>query len=309
MKYNFLTLLIIFTGLFSCKMAQQTKTSGRNPVFVKVADSLKFPEGPAWDGKSTVYASNCYGDWITRISEGIADTFLLAPTKPAAFQKTNGLTFGPDGKLYACDYGMGAILRFSMTGECEIYASGFNGQKFNRPNDLAFDPAGNLYFTDPKSYNPNIRDGAIYRIDKKTSTVHQVFNGLAFPNGIAFSHDAKSVFICESARQLILKFKVSTDGSFTDSTEFVRLPGGDPDGIAFDAQENLYVAHFGAGEIVIVKPNGSIQSKISTPGKKPSNVEFAGKDLKTLFITECETNCIYTIKTEIPGFKLFPLVK
>ena len=68
---------------------------------------------------------------------------------------------------------------------------------------------------------------------------------------------------------------------------------------------NLYIAHFGGGKIVVVSPKNELINTINTPGKKPSNLEFAGKDLKTLYITEDETNSIFSIEVEIPGLKLF----
>lgn len=45
--------------------------------------------------------------------------------------------------------------------------------------------------------------------------------------------------------------------------------------------------------------------KITTPGKRPSNVEFGGDDVRTLFITEDETNSVYSMKVKIPGMPLF----
>ncbi|RJP61061.1 MAG: hypothetical protein C4539_20270 [Ignavibacteriales bacterium] len=275
--------------------------------FVKVADNMKFPEGPAWDGKNTVYVSNCYGTWITRIKPDKCDSFVVAPTNPIPFEKTNGLAFNKDNYLYACDYGKGAILKFNKDGNCELVTDGYLGKKFNRPNDLAFDKNGNLYFTDPKSYDKNIPDGVVYKINKKNKKVSVAYSGLCFPNGIAFSKDGKKLFVCESAKERVLQFKIKKDGTLTKPVEFIHLPGGDPDGIAFDVEGNLYIAHFGGQAIIVVKPDGSIKEKITTPGKKPSNVEFAGKDLKTLYITEDETNAVYRKEVGVAGLKLFSL--
>ena len=91
----------------------------------------------------------------------------------------------------------------------------------------------------------------------------------------------------------------------SDKTIFAELPGGDPDGLAFDVEGNLYAAHFGGGAIYVFSSNGILKDKIITPGKKPSNVEFGGDDMRTLFITEDETNSVYSIKVKIPGMQLF----
>ena len=279
-------------------------------MFEKVIDGLNFPEGPAWDGKGSIYVSSCYGGYITKISKDSAHTFLSASDNPFTLKQTNGLTFDKLGNLYACDYGIGAILKITQDGKTEIFASGYNKLnihtgRFNRPNDLAFDPDGNLYFTDPNSYDKNIPDGVVYRIDSKTNEVTPAADSIAFSNGIAFSADGKFAYVCESAKHQILKFNVDADGSFSGRKVFAVLPDGDPDGIAFDVKGNLYVANFGSGRIYILNPTGEVINFLPAPGKKPSNVEFAGDDLCTLYITEDETNSVYKTRVEIPGLPLF----
>ncbi len=273
--------------------------------FELVAKDLNFPEGPAWDGKDTLYVSNCYGGWIARIAPQGADVFLRSSTDPFTFEKTNGMTVARDGNLYACDFEKGAILRISPQGTSEVAASGYAGERFARPNDLAFDPQGNLYFTDPKSYRAENPDGRVYRLSRGTGEVRIAADRLAFPNGLAFSADGKFLFVCESALHRITRFQVQPDGTLTGATLFVDLPGGDPDGINFDRKGFLYVAHFGGGAIYRIAPDGSIDRKIPAPGRKPSNVEFGGPDLRTLYITECETNAVYRMKVADPGLPLF----
>jgi gluconolactonase len=272
----------------------------------KIAVGLNFAEGPAWSSTGILYVSNCYGDWIAQIKQNRLDTFVVRPTQPDTFNSTNGLTMAKDGYLYACDFGVGAVLRFNMQGECFIYAASYKGEKFNRPNDLAFDPNGNLYFTDPNKYDKEQKDGRIFRIDHETAEVVLVAENLAFPNGIAFSADAKSLYICESALSRILKYTVNNDGSLGNRTVFVSLPNGDPDGIAFDRKENLYAAYFGTGTVFVIDPAGTIISEIKIPdGKKTTNVEFGGPDMHTLYITDAESNAVYKIRNSVPGLKLF----
>lgn len=301
---NFLLFVLLFIP-FCINLTAQTDSSKGLYHFEKVYHGMNFPEGPAWDGKGNLYVSNCYGGWIARISAQKTDTFVTAASKPYSLEKTNGLTVYKDGNIYACEYGKGAILRFSPDGKCEPVCEGYMGTKFNRPNDLAFDRSGNLYFTDPKSYDVNNLDGIIYMIPVGKSEAVQVIKGLGFPNGIAFSPDGKFLFVCESAKQRILRFPVFNNGKFGDLQVFAELPGGDPDGIAFDSKGNLYVAHFGGAAVYVFSPEGKQLRKIPAPGKKPSNLEFAGNDLKTLYLTEDETNSVYKTTVEIPGSALF----
>lgn len=296
--------IIIIISLLSTTVFTQVKVSGVD-VFDTVLTGLNFPEGPAWDGKENLYLSNCYGGYISKISKDGASVFLKAQEEPFTINKTNGLTFFKDGSLFACEIALGKILKISPEGKTVIYADGYKGNKFNKPNDLAFDPKGNLYFTDTKSYDRKNPDGVVYRIDAKTKKVTPAADSLSFPNGIAFSPDAKYAFVCESAFNRVLKFKVAKDGKLVNRKVFIELPGGDPDGLAFDKAGNLYIAHFGGYKIYVVNPDGKIIKEYKTPGKKPSNVEFGGSDMKTLYFTEDETNSVYKIRVDIAGIKLF----
>lgn len=301
-RFNFhpaLLLLLLSAAQTFCQ--EQDSVS----PFKLVSRGHQFPEGPAWDGKNTLFVSNCYGGYISSIKGEYADTFASAASTGGAIEKTNGLAVFRDGSLYACEYGKGRILRFSREGKCTVVCDGFNSRKFNRPNDLAFDKAGNLYFTDPSSYDQNKLDGVIYKIEYGKSAAVPVDSLLGFPNGIAFSPDGKNAFVCESALHRILKYDVNKNGDFLNRRVFAELPGGDPDGIACDLKGNLYTAHFGGGYVYIFAPDGTVLKKIKAPGKKPSNLEFGGAGLKTLFLTEDETNSVYSLQNEIPGAPLF----
>ncbi|MCU0342245.1 MAG: SMP-30/gluconolactonase/LRE family protein [Ignavibacterium sp.] len=272
-----------------------------NEKWIKVADELNFPEGPAYDGKSCIYLSNCYGGWITKYSNGIKDTFVSKIDDSSLIEKTNGLAYGKDGYLYVCEYGKGKILKIGKDARIAVYADGYKGEKFNRPNDITFDKSGNLFFTDPKSYDKNILDGRIFLVDAKTKTVILVEDSLAFPNGINISPLDGKLYVCESAKQKIVRFRITPENRLTDKEDFVELPGGDPDGIEFDINGNLYAAHFGGKAIYVFSPERKQMQKIETPGSKPTNLEFGDEDFKTLLLTEVETNALYKIRTKYPG--------
>ncbi len=264
--------------------------------WIKVIDGLNFPEGPAYDGVSSIYLSNCYGGWITKYSDEKADTFVIKNNSRINIDKTNGLAYGKDGYLYACEYGYGQILRIDQNKNVEVYANGYDGTKFNRPNDLVIDANGNIYFTDPKSYDKNILDGRIFFINAKTKQIKLVADSLAFPNGINISPIDGKLYVGESAKQKIVRFNITDGCGLADKEDFVFLPGGDPDGIEFDVDGNLYVAHFGGKAVYIFSPEGKQIQKIETPGSKPTNLEFGDSNYKTLYLTEVETNALYKIK-------------
>ena len=264
-----------------------------------VTGGFEFPEGPAWDG-SRLYISNCYGDWLGCVTDTDLDTVLRAPE--AVMKSTNGLYAMPNGELYACDFGLGAILKITPANmNSEILVSGYAGVRFNRPNDLVVVNETRLYFTDPKSYGRDKLDGRVFLYDLDSQILSVVADGLAFPNGIGLSPRDHRLYVCESARNRIIRFKIGQDGNLSNKENFIQLPGGDPDGLDFDNTGNLFVAHFGTGLVYAISPSGGIIDSLATPGLKPTNLEFGGDNFQTLFLTEVETNTLYKTTVNHPG--------
>lgn len=300
MKLNFYPILLIIL-LVIINETNYSQIIDLNERWIKVADGLNFPEGPAYDSYSSIYLSNCYGGWIAKYSDVVLDTFISKLDDSLLIQKTNGLSYGRDRYLYVCEYGGGKILRVNDLQQIEVYAEGYKGERFNRPNDLVLDTNGNLFFTDPKSYDVNILDGRIFLVDAITKEVFLAEDSLAFPNGINISPIDGKLYVCESAKQKIVKYNITEKNKLIGKEDFVEIPGGDPDGIDFDVNGNLYVAHFGGKAVYIFSPEGKLLQKIETPGSKPTNLEFGDDDYKTLYLTEVETNSLYKIRTNYPG--------
>jgi gluconolactonase len=283
-------ILLLFVLIISAVYPQE---------LIKLADNLNFPEGPAWDGDGNLYVSSCYGGYIYRISGDSSGVFIDSGS--TIMMQTNGLTFGKDGNLYGCDFKAGTIISISMDKEVKTVCKGYNGEPFDRPNDLAFHPNGDLYFSVPNSDKP---DGYLFRYNFESGEAVMLKDSLHYPNGMAFNEKADELYLSESAKNRILKYKLDEDGNILSQEVFIDLPGGEPDGLAFDVEGNLYAAHFAGGTVYVIAPDGKIKEKIKTPGAEASNVEFGGEDYKTLFITEDETDAVYSLQREIPGLKL-----
>ncbi len=284
------------------------------PTLVKVAGGLDFPEGPAYDGKGNLYCSNCDGGYISKLAPdgGVSVAYRPAMGEtPFTFHKPNGMTFSQDGSLWICDFGRNAIVQIHPDGRQEMVADRCEGKPFRGPNDLAFDPKGNLYFTDPTDSGRDHPIGPVYRVEHATRKVTKVADGMAFPNGLAFTADAKFLYVCESQHNRILRFAVHPDGGLGSAEPFVDLASvgaGEPDGMAVDAQGHLWIAHYGAHHVVEVDAHSKIMRVIPMPVDKeggPTNIEFGGHDLRTVYVTDPSTNALYRFRAETPGIPLF----
>src|SRR6185436_10384615 len=106
----------------------------------------------------------------------------------------------------ACEHGDRRVSVLTKGGGKRTVVDKFEGKRFNSPNDLCFDKAGNLFFTDPPYGLPGQSDEAaekelkvngVYRVSKDGS-VKLLTSELKRPNGIALSPDEKTLYVAQS---------------------------------------------------------------------------------------------------------------
>ena len=104
-------------------------------------------EGPAWDGDALLF-THITASRILRFDPASGEVSVYREGTNCA----NGLMFDAQGRLYGCEGGAAQdarrVVRYEEDG-VTVLADGFEGKRFNIPNDLAFDLQGRLWFTDP----------------------------------------------------------------------------------------------------------------------------------------------------------------
>jgi gluconolactonase len=260
------------------------------------ATGFKFPEGPSLDRNGNLFVVSVDSGDISEISpEGEAKTFVNTGGAP------NGAKFHANGDLYVADRQKG-IIAISPDGKIRVIVDHYQGKKFYGPNDLIFDSKGNLYFTDPHGSSAENPFGCVYRFSS-SEELTCLASGLAFPNGLVLSKDEKFLFVADTRKNRILRYVFNPPFR---SYIFSQLSGGwGPDGLAFDVAGNLYVAHYGGGDVVILNLKGEILERVPVGGGHPTNVAFGGPDRKTLYVTEVETGSVYRFNTDYPGLPLY----
>ena len=263
-----------------------------------LASGFETLEGPAFDR----YGNLFFVDWVRhsimrRTPEGELREFFNTGGVPA------GLAFHPDGSLWVAEEGddIHGLIRIAPDAEAAIVVNEFEGKPLNGANDLVFDKDANIYFSDPWGTSAENPTGAFYRYTVD-GELQQIDNGLAFPNGVALTHDGQSVILAETYRNRLLRYKIDADGTVGPREVWAEttLPSG-PDGMAFAADGNLYVAHHGGGAIDIFTSDGFLTGTIEVPGKRVTNCAFGGSNRKTLVITECDTGSLYGVELEVDG--------
>ncbi len=236
-----------------------------------VSQGHKFTEGPAVDRQGNVFFTDIPNNRIHKISTDGKVSIFKEDTGGS-----NGLMFGPDGRLYACQNGRKRIVAYAMDGTESVIAEGMGS------NDLAINSHGEIYFSDPGAKK-------VWFIDRTGAKRAVVQEGIAFPNGVRLSPDHALLNVADYASKWIWSFQVQPDGSLANGQPFHRLETEDsdavgPDGMTVDSEGQLYVAtRIG---VQICDQAGRVVGIINKPQPGAlANAVFGGADLQTLYVT------------------------
>ena len=271
----------------------------QNAKLSVVATGFGFTEGPVWDEAGFLYVSD----------ETINKIFRLYPDgkkeEVIALGDPDGNTFDRQHRLIDCASVLRAIIAVTPDGKYKILADHYEGKKLNSPNDVVTGPDAALYFTDPtldlvageKQETPF---QGVYRLDPN-GNVKLLTKDLTQPNGLAFSPDGKHFYVDDSEQRNIRVYDVAADGTLANGRIFGEEPGGKgdgvPDGMKVDKNGNLFVT--GPKGIWVWDAKGNHLGTIVMP-EQPANLNWGGKDYRTLYITA--TTSVYRLEMKTQGF-------
>ena len=309
---------LFFTG-YSQNLEPEAKIIEKNPLIYKLVpenpqieilgEGFNWVEGPCWlPAENKLVFSDVKENTVFEWSEkGGIKTYL----KPSGYTGTrerggemgsNGLTLSPGGKLVLCMCGDRRVAEMdadlsSPKPKFITLSDGYDGQKFNSPNDLVYAKNGDLFFTDPPyGLEQNMQDPlkemdyqGVFKVDKNGKTV-LLTKDITYPNGIGISPDGKKLYVAVSdfrnavwmvydltPEHLIENGKVFLSASGYDRRE---MPGN-PDGMAVHPSGWLFAA--GPGGIWVITPEGENLGIIYT-GELTSNCTF-NEDYSYLYMS------------------------
>ena len=282
-----------------------------NAVIQVIGRNFNWSEGPVWlaDQQALIF-SDVPENKIFQWKAGDTTKLYLTPsgytdTVPRAGENgSNGMALDKQGRLLLCQSGNRQVVRLNAPLDAPkpvfiVLSTGYNGKKFNSPNDLIADSKNNIYFTDPiyglpAGENDPTRElnfEGIYKINAAGKTT-LLIDSISRPNGIALSPDEKILYIASSddmhprwyAYQLDTNGNIKTGGILLDATAMknnATIPQG-ADGFKIDKAGNIFSA--GPDGINIISPAGKRLALIKVYNRPTSNCAF-NEAKEVLYIT------------------------
>ena len=248
-----------------------------------------YTEGVVVDPDGTIYFSMTSVGTISRLVPGDASATVWAHV-PAA----NGHRIDGSGTHIVMS-SVGAVVLLETSGRVsKVVATQVQGRWLTYPNDLTLDPyRGGFYLTDsgykttPQGI-PAEPQGRVYRVDAHGG-VGQVADGIAYSNGIACAPDGNRLYVGESSASRIWSYAIRGDGSLGERELFADIPlvpglTTVPDGITIGPDARLYIAHYGAREVLAYAPDGKLVERIDAGNAAVSHVDFA-PDGRTMYVS------------------------
>ncbi len=199
---------------------------------------LAFSEDGAivgWDGRSAVVKATAAGD-----------SSVFVP----GINSMEQLVRHPNGNYYFVDAWSGSVFSISPTGGQERVAGGFN---YGLPYGIMVGPDGHLY----------IADGRVVRLDLETLETTVLLDppggGWWYAHATTFNLDSSYLVVSTVGEGWLYRIPMDEDLNPAGPPEqYLQLPGGWQDNVAYDACGNLYVPEYYSASLYRIAPDDSV---------------------------------------------------
>lgn len=276
-------------GAPSGKVVVATNGHQSNPseihVALPIADNLHPVANPAIDAEGNVFVtfSGARGQKVPVAIFRVDKNFSMKPFLHEMMNPT-GLALDGEGNLYVSSRNDGTVYRVAPNGTMTSYAEGMGVA-----TGIAFDAAGSLYVGD--------RSGTIFKIGPNREIfVFAMLEPSVSAYHLAFGPDGSLYVTGPTTSSFDPVYKVDPHGQV--ETFYRGL--GRPQGMAFDVNDNLYVAASLRGKRGIVKITPDRQASLVVSGQNLVGLAFAPKKSAVL----ATTSGLYHLDWNIEGRSL-----
>ncbi len=154
----------------------------------------------------------------------------------------------------------------------------------SRLNDGACDPAGR-FLVGSLALDGRTGRELLVRLEPD-GRITIVDDDLTLSNGLGWSPDGGTMYSVDSVPGVVWARDYDPSGDTVGARRLLfEVGGGVPDGLTIDAEGNLWIAIWGAGEVRCYTPAGRLLDAVTTSAPYPTATAFAGSRLDRLFIT------------------------
>lgn len=236
------------------------------------------------------------------VAEGWSLTRLAGPSRLFG---ANGLRTGPDGRIYIAQVTGSQISALDVE-SCRLETISAKGSEIIAPDDVAFDPDGNLYATEVMDGRVSMRDSAgvtrVIRDDVPSAngiTVHQgrlfigecreagrlleldrsggaprvLLENVPSPNAMEVGPDGLLYFPVMGANEI---WRIDPDGGLP---ECVAGDLGVPDAVKFDSAGFIVSTQVHSGQVLRIDPRTGERTVLASLNPGLDNLTFVGDRL------------------------------
>ena len=264
-----------------------------NNILVNIAIPIncKLGEGIHWDSERN-------GFWFVDILNHIVYFYNLEnlDLKKRQFDQPVGWVIpikNTDKIIIGLKYGIASVRFFEINEPIIWLTKEFPGQNDLRLNDAKIDKFGRLWFGSISSIDESLAVGTLARYNFKDKKLDIIDTNYKVTNGPAFNFENTIMLHNDSSNRVTYIFKLDENSGEIINKSIWRTyseQDGYPDGMNFDTDGNVWIAHWGVGKICKYNIEGKLLQSISIPTPNVTNLCFGGKDLNRIFVTTASNN-------------------
>ena len=253
----------------------------------------------------------------------------------------NGLAMTDDGSLIVANLGLGKVQKLRSDGHVEDLLSEVDGVSITTPNFIFLDSRNRLWISVMtrehhwwSAVAASRSDGYIVLLDEKGPRI--VADGIAVTNEIRLDAREEYLYVVETTKNHLLRFRVQPDGSLTGKAVFGPDnlgTGAAIDGFTFDAEGNIWVTLVLRNGLGVITPDGDYHVVIEDPREEVLNrfeekiangtaeptdmmmaagsnlqfitsLAFGGPDLRTAYLGSLAMSSLPTFQSPVAGLPL-----
>jgi L-arabinonolactonase len=249
-----------------------------DPIICAVASILG--EAVLWDHRTqklqwTDIESSCLWQW----------DMVAPPMRYDLPQRLGSFALTPDPERYLGAFEQGFASFSVRQPSFEMIAPITQATPHLRMNDGRTDRSGK-FWAGSMAEARGMPLGSLWRYNgdgHASAHVHDI----RIPNSLCWNGAGNIMYFADSPRNIIWAYDFDSEtGPVGEPRIFAQTPPGiHPDGSCIDAEDHLWNAQWGGGQIVRYRPNGSVERRLPLPVSQPSCVTFAGSRLDLLCVT------------------------